>query len=200
MRKYYLLGASLAIIIGSFFIFQGKPDYQTPTVGENIIIFGDSLAFGQGSTPGNDRASLLNRKTGLPVINAGVNGDTTVSALPRVEFDVLTKNPKVVIILLGGNDFLQRVPETQTINSIRAIVETIQSKGVGIILVNENKILGTRSEFEDLAKEKNIPYIENALGGIINDNQLMADQIHPNDKGYEILAEKIRPVLVDYLD
>jgi acyl-CoA thioesterase-1 len=201
MRKYYIIAAIAILAILTWLIFYHKqPSYTPPTTGnENIVIFGDSLAYGIGSNPGHDLASLLNQKTGLPTINAGVSGDTAISAEPRLESEVLSKNPKVVIILLGGNDFLHQIPPQQTMTSIRNIVEAIQKTGAGVILINEEKIFATTPLFKNLAKEKQIPYIENILGGIINHKELMYDEIHPNDSGYEIMAEKIRPVLESYL-
>jgi acyl-CoA thioesterase-1 len=200
MNKYYLIGLGLVTIIAAYFIFGNKnPEYIKPFSGENIIVFGDSLAAGQGSTTGNDIASLLAEKTRLPVINAGVSGDTTNSALPRLESDVLAKNPRVVIILLGGNDFFQKIPNDKVISNLTTMIDRILQTGSGVILINENKIFGSRPLFEQLAKEKNIPYMEHILGGIIDDKSLMSDTIHPNNAGYEIMAEKIKVVLTDYL-
>ncbi|MBX4204857.1 MAG: arylesterase [Candidatus Doudnabacteria bacterium] len=200
MKIVYLVLAGLALVSITFFVFHQKSaDYPVPTVGTNIIVFGDSLAFSQGSTENHDLASLLSQKLGLPVINSGVSGDTTVSAAPRVPADVLAHDPKIVIILLGGNDFFHQIPPAQTMTALRSIVESIQAKGAGIILINENKSFATADMFEALAKEKNIPYMENIMGGIINRRELMSDAIHPNDAGYEIMAEKITLVIEDYL-
>lgn len=200
-NKYFIALAILILITATFFIFGNKkPDYLKPTAGQNIIVFGDSLAFGQGSTAGNDVSSLLAKKTGLSVINAGVNGATTTSALPRLEKDVLSKNPKVVIILLGGNDFFQRIPSDTVMTNLETLVDRILATGSGVILVNENKIFATRPLFKDLAKNKQIPYIEHVLDGIIDDKSLMSDTIHPNDKGYEVMSEKIKEVLLEYLE
>jgi lysophospholipase L1-like esterase len=201
MRKYYfIISIVLVIIIVGYFLFGNKKhNYIKPSAGTNIIVFGDSLAFSQGSTEGNDLASLLKQKTGLPVINAGVSGDTTSSALPRLESDVLFQNPKVVIILLGGNDFFQQVPNDTVISNLRIIIDKILATGSGAILVNENKIFASTSLFEDLASEKKIPFIKDALHGIIGNKELMSDTIHPNSAGYNILADKIKIVLEDYL-
>jgi acyl-CoA thioesterase-1 len=200
MKRYIVIAiVAVALVIGGFLVFRKSPNYIKPMAGENIIFFGDSLVEGVGATDGQDLVSKLARATGLDIINAGRSGDTTVTALTRLETDVLAKKPKVVIILLGGNDFLRQVPSAQTETSIRTIVEKILLTGSGIILINENKNIGSTPVFRKLAKEKNIPYIENILGGVAGDRQLMSDAIHPNSDGYAILAEKIRPVLEDYL-
>jgi acyl-CoA thioesterase-1 len=200
MKRYIVIAiVAVALVIAGFLVFRKSPNYTKPTAGENIIFFGDSLVEGVGATDGQDLVSKLARATGLDIINAGRSGDTTVTALTRLETDVLARKPKVVIILLGGNDFLRQVPSAQTETSIRTIVEKILTSGSGIILINENKNIGSTPVFRKLAKEKNIPYIENILGGVAGNRQLMSDAIHPNSAGYAILAEKIRPVLEDYL-
>lgn len=40
----------------------------------------------------------------VTLVNAGIAGDTTVDGLARLERDVLSKNPDLVIMSLGGND------------------------------------------------------------------------------------------------
>ena len=79
-----------------------------PQAGQTIICFGDSLTEGVGAESGEDYPSVLSRELGLPVINAGQRGDTTAEALARISDAVLSKNPRLVIVLLGGNDFCAR--------------------------------------------------------------------------------------------
>ena len=66
--------------------------------GKNIICFGDSLTFGYGANLQEDFQSLLAKMTDRPVINAGIDGDTTFTALNRLQSDVLSKDPYLVIL------------------------------------------------------------------------------------------------------
>ena len=68
--------------------------------GLSIICFGDSITFGYGANAGEDYPSTLRKMVKLPVINAGVDGDTTFAALERLEGDVLVKNPEEYIASL----------------------------------------------------------------------------------------------------
>ena len=70
-----------------------------------IVCFGDSLTSGYGASSGMDYPSHLARMIHESVINVGIPGDTTAWALRRPERDVLSKNPDIVLITLGGNDF-----------------------------------------------------------------------------------------------
>jgi lysophospholipase L1-like esterase len=76
-----------------------------------IVVFGDSLTAGT-SVAGESRwASLLEK--GLrrkhpdlrpTVINAGVGGNTSREGLARMEKDVLSQHPDLVIVEFGSND------------------------------------------------------------------------------------------------
>src|SRR5687768_13408228 len=82
--------------------------------GTSIIAFGDSLTAGYGAQEGEAYPARLAARLSVPVVNAGVSGDTTESALDRIQNDVLSANPRIVIIGLGGNDFLRGMPISTT--------------------------------------------------------------------------------------
>ncbi len=65
--------------------------------GKNIVCFGDSVTFGYGAEPGGDYPSALTKMISIPVINAGIDGDTSTEALKRIKFDVLGRDPLLVI-------------------------------------------------------------------------------------------------------
>jgi len=87
------------------------------SAGETIICFGDSLTEGVGGAEGEDYPTVLSRLLALPVVNAGRRGNTTAQALQRLANAVLDKNPRLVIILLGGNDFLRQLPRPDDFSS-----------------------------------------------------------------------------------
>ena len=101
--KYSLL-SFLAFLFAFFlFIACGGPEPVT-LKGENIICFGDSLTFGTGAPRAKSYPAQLAKMLGNPVINSGIPGDTTARALQRLDRDVLSKSPRIVLITLGGND------------------------------------------------------------------------------------------------
>ena len=79
--------------------------------------------------------SLLSARVGVPIVNAGRSGDTTGSALARLDSAVLSQNPRIVIVVLGGNDVLRRVPHEETFANLDAIVGRIRDRGAAVILV-----------------------------------------------------------------
>lgn len=173
---------------------RGYSITNDPPAGANIIIFGDSLVEGFGSTEGNDLASILSERIGQPILNAGRGGDTTSSALERLEDDVLTKDPKIVIVLLGGNDYLRRTPKEEIFKNLNTIIGRIQAKGAVVVLVEVRARLiagGYKGEFKRLAAQRGAILVPDVMRSILGKADLMYDGIHPNDGGYQIMAERI---------
>lgn len=188
----------------SFRIFISVPEIKnTDPAGDNIICFGDSLTYGTGVTKkGMDYPSQLSRMIHMPVINAGVPGDTTASALERLEEDVLSRSPKIVLITLGGNDLKNRVPRETTFNNLRSIIKAIQDKGALVILAGIDIPFwgrGFGSSYKDLCDEMGAVLIPNIFEGIMGKKHLMSDPIHPNDAGYAIFAKKFNDKIKSYL-
>jgi lysophospholipase L1-like esterase len=160
-------------------------------------VFGDSLAAGTGATPGGDIASRLSDQLGTTVINLGTPGDTTATGLARVD-TLLATDPRIVIILLGGNDAIQKLPIEQTFSNLASLIERIQATGAAFILVGEpGALYGNRyeKEYERLAKIYRTFYVSNILSGLIGRSEYMSDYIHPNDAGYEKATARILPVV-----
>ncbi len=170
--------------------------------GHAIICFGDSLTEGVGASAGEDYPAQLSRQLRLPVINSGRRGDTTADALERLPRDVVGKNPRLVIVLLGGNDFLRRVPLPETRRNLIAIVEGIQQSGAMVALAGMRLGVFTdeyASLFEEIAEQLGALYLPGIMKGILSDAKLKSDAVHPNAMGYRLIAarvaEKIKPLI-----
>ncbi len=171
-----------------------KPVANTDSLNENIICFGDSITAGVGVGRDKSFCAALSRKIGKPVINAGVSGDTSADGLARIEDAVLNKNPKLVIIELGANDFLRRIPVEKTLANIDAIVQKVQARGaMAVILavefspVNDYYYRG----YKKIAQKRKALAVPNIMKGILFDPQLKVDSIHPNTEGHQLIAERV---------
>ena len=163
--------------------------------GEKILALGDSITAGYGLKQEQAYPYLLSQKIDLPIVNLGVSGDKTSDALVRLSEDVLIKKPWMVIIALGGNDFLKKVPKTVTEQNLKEIIAQIQAKKAITVILGMNLGLFT-DEYKDLyqrvAEETNSYLIPQVLKGIIdNPKHRQQDLIHPNQIGQEILADLI---------
>lgn len=161
-----------------------------------VVAFGDSLVYGTGSS-GGGFVSLLEERIGRTIENLGVPGDTTAMGLARLD-EVLALHPSVVILLLGGNDFLRQVPQDETFANLARIIESLEADGVAVLLVGVRGGLirdHFASRFEQLADQYGTAYVHDVLDDTLGVNGYMADQVHPNDAGYGVIADRIHPVL-----
>lgn len=173
-------------------------------IGRSIIVFGNSIAAGYGVPEDKSFPALLARKLGIPILNRGVSGDTTAMALRRLEKDVLEENPWMVIIELGGNDFLNKVPKEETEANLIQIIEAIQRKGAIAVLLGMNMGLFVdeyREIYQRVAERTGAYLIPEVLNGILdNPAYRQEDFIHPNEAGHEKLADRVakelRPLLM----
>ncbi len=172
--------------------------------GQNIIVLGDSITAGYGLNTEQAYPYLLSQKLNLPILNRGVSGDKTADGLARLSADVLAQEPWIVMIALGGNDFLKKVPKRETEENLRKIITKIQAQQAITVLLGMN--LGLfKDEYRDLyqrvAQETGSYLIPQVLKGIIDNPQhRQKDIIHPNARGQEILANRIASDLKPLLE
>jgi len=166
-----------------------------------IVAFGDSLVYGTGSS-GGGFVNLLEQSIDRPIENLGVPGDTTADGLERID-EVLELDAGVVILLLGGNDFLRQVPQDTTFANLSTIIERLQADGATVLLAGVRGGLVRdhfAARYEELADRHGTAYVHDVLDDTFGVEGYMADQVHPNDAGYRVIAERMLPVLEAMLD
>lgn len=169
--------------------------------GGPVVVLGDSLAAGVGA-PGGGYVHILSRRLGVELVNRGVPGNTTADGLARLDTDVLPLKPALVVVQLGGNDFLRQVDPDETFGNLATIIERCQAQGAAVLLVGVRSGLLTdrnESRFRDLAQRTQAAYVPNLLEGVFGQPALMHDSIHPNASGYERVADRIEPTLRELL-
>lgn len=189
--------------IGFVACSSGEKLAAVPT-GATVLILGDSLSYGTGAAKGEDYPTLLAQRTGWDIINAGVPGDTSAEGLTRLPRLLEKYQPTLLMIELGGNDFLRNINISQTEANLRAIIQAAQSKNIQTVLIAipENQpvkaALGGLSDhpiYPKLAEENNIPLVEDIFSDVLSKNALKADYIHPNAEGYKVVEEQLRAAL-----
>lgn len=191
---------ALVLIAGGYLLYNRSQDPKTcvkeplPTV----VAFGDSLVTGYGASANENPFTLLSASAGVPIVNLGVSGDTSGNGLARVQ-QVIDLKPDIVIVVLGGNDALQRVPVEETEENLAMLLKKITDAGIRPILIG---VIGGFpkdpyvSMYERLAERFGAELVPNVLSGLIGNDEYMSDAIHPNGAGYARMAERILPVLV----
>jgi acyl-CoA hydrolase len=198
LRALFLLLAALLAACGSGQKVQPLP------AGATVLAFGDSVTFGTGAGEGEDYPARLAALTGWQIVNAGISGDTAEAGKERIGAALEAHRPALLIVEIGGNDFLRRRPESQVKEDIRKILAEARRHNTPTVLVAVPRFsllgaaIGALSDaplYEQLAEEEKVPLVPKVFAGILADPTLKADQIHPNAEGYLRFAEGIAAAL-----
>jgi acyl-CoA thioesterase-1 len=194
MKQLVLIIILAAAIVFAWSLAGRKTADRQPVdaLQKTIVCFGDSLTFGIGAARGMDYPSQLAQMIGMGVINAGLAGDTTQSALTRLEQDVLSHRPQAVLITLGGNDLKNGVSTARAFANLQQIVQRIQAAGALVIVGGIDFSFydrGFRAGYQELARKTGAVLIPDIYQGIMNHPSRMSDAIHPNGDGYRVMAE-----------
>ena len=172
-----------------------------PTARGDWVAFGDSLTQGHGADEGGDYPTQLAKRLRLKIRNLGVSGNTTADGLARLD-QALQLQPRVVLLCLGGNDALRSVPADETFANLGTMIDRFHQGGSFVVLLGVRSVgLSDKNakRFEQLAKSKRVLLVPNILDGILFNPALMSDEVHPNDKGYAKIAERLEDVLLPLL-
>jgi len=163
-----------------------------------VLAFGDSLTFGTGASEEESYPSQLARITGRRVVREGVPGEVSAAGLARLAPMLDEHRPRLLLLCHGGNDFLRRMPKEQAAENVRAMIRLAKSRGVEVLLIGTPEpgfSVSPPAFYGEIAKEFRIPYEGDVLGKILRDGSLKADQVHPNAKGYRVMAESVATLL-----
>ena len=167
--------------------------------GSSVLAFGDSVTFGTGARPGEDYPSQLAAMTGWSIVNAGIPGDLARDARYRLGGALAEHQPELVLLWLGGNDFLRKRPPSDVRHDLRKMINEIRDSGAQVVLIAVPRLsllratvgaLEDSSIYAQLAEEENIPLISGAFSAVLSESDLRADRVHPNAEGYRVLTEQ----------
>ena len=179
-----------------------------------IVILGDSLTEGYGVDKTEAFPYLVQQelqKKGFPgveVINAGVSGSTSASAVSRLRWFLRVK-PDILILALGGNDGLRGLSPQQMKNNLVETIELALKNKLTVILAGMQMPPNYGPEYTEAFKKvypelaehyqiSLIPFLLEGVGGNPQMNQI--DGIHPNEKGHQKIAQIVTHHLIPILD
>ena len=162
-----------------------------------MVFLGDSITHGHRLPADVAFPHRVGQALGIPVVNAGISGDTTEGGLTRLDRDVLTRHPRLVVVELGVNDVLGRWPGERTVANLRAITRRIRAQGAAVILLHISLPSvpgdGHRRDFREIARTEGATLVEDFLAGVVPGHTY--DGLHPDEQGQAILAERLLPVI-----
>ncbi len=179
---------------------RDKKTAQPVPPGSTVLALGDSLTFGTGASAETSYPTVLAGLTGWNVVNAGVSGDTSAQALARLPALLAEHQPKLVIVSIGGNDFLRKLPESDTRAHVHAICKQSLDAGAQVLLVAVPRAtvaaaLGQMTDhalYAEVSKDLKIPLQREAWGEVLAQPDLRADAVHANARGYAQFARSVQ--------
>lgn len=171
--------------------------------GTAIVAFGDSLTAGYQVPEADSYPAQLSRRIGRPILNRGISGNTAAEGLARLEKDVLSEDPRVVLLALGANDMLRKESIDGAFGALQTIVRRLHERGTLVILIGVEGYPMIHGDwggrYRALARESGCVYVPDMLDDVLGHPDLMYDQIHPNGAGYAKIAARIESVAGDHL-
>jgi lysophospholipase L1-like esterase len=186
---------------------------MAPAKNEKRVVFmGDSI------TDGWDDPQYGGFFPGKPYVNRGIGGQTTPQMLIRFRPDVIALKPEVVVILAGTNDIAGNTgPMTleQIEGNLASMAELARVHGIRVVLASvmpvsdyeksadgqpriqtvrrpPEKIKALNEWIKNYAAANKLTYLD-YFSATVDDkgflkDELSNDGLHPNDKGYLIMA------------
>lgn len=168
--------------------------------GSAVLALGDSLTEGVGVKPEEAWPALLAEKTGWAVSNGGVSGNTSGDALRRLPALLEQHTPVLVLVMLGGNDMLRKLPRQETMDNLGKVIALVRVNGAQPVLLGTPQPslagavfqhLSAPDFYRDIAAAQQVPLIEDAMADVLSDPQLKVDQLHPNAAGHVRFTETL---------
>jgi len=171
---------------------------------QTVVFIGDSITQGYGvrenqAYPEIVQHLLQMRGHAVRVINGGISGSVTADADKRLKW-YLRAQPQIVVLELGGNDFLKGTPPEVIKKNLSRAIDLAQSHQIKILLCGMDVFTNLGDEYrasikkmyEELAREKKVPLMPFLLENVALHKDLMqADQKHPNVQGHVVVAKDV---------
>lgn len=177
---------------------------------KKILFFGDSLTAGYGLTEHQAFPALIQQKINQQqlfyrVINEGLSGETSAGGKTRI-VNLIDQPIDIFVLELGINDILRGITPVETAANLQFIIDFVKIKQPKVKLVLLGMELPSfltghiltefRMVFRHLADKNEMVFMPFLLHGVAGNRLLnLADGVHPNAKGYEIIAGNLWPIL-----
>ncbi len=167
-----------------------------PSANQTRVVFmGDSIT---------DFWRLNEYFTGKDYINRGISGQVTGEMLGRMKADVLDLHPRVMIVMGGINDIARGTPTRTIQNNLAMMADLCRANNIipvfaSLLPIGEarrterppSEIAQVNKWMQEFCLRNNYVYADYftplSQGGML-DPQLSDDALHPNAKGYRLMA------------
>jgi lysophospholipase L1-like esterase len=175
-----------------------------------LVLLGDSLTAGIGRNEGC--AAPLGEILAVRVVDLSTPGATASAARRRLA-DLDALRPGIVVVELGGNDFMQGRTREEARDDLEHIVQHARGLDAEVILMAAPRglIRDSYAEIElSLARQYDLHVIHDSvfrwivlrgattpIGAVLGEPYPTDDGLHPNSRGSRLVAERIAAALRD---
>lgn len=173
-----------------------------------VVCFGDSLTAGYGADDGQSYPDFLQKdldRAGYRyrVVNEGISGNTTKDGVDRLS-DIVDLHPAVVVLEFGGNDGLRGLKIQTTRTNLTTMITGLQHASIKVVIAGitlppdygSDYVNSFTSNYPTLAKKYNAPVLPFLLKDVYGvDGLMQADNMHATNKGNEIVAHNVLPLV-----
>lgn len=190
-----------------------------------VVLIGDSITHFWGGEPDGGKIGNRGTESwkdlfgNRPALNLGFGWDRTQNVLKRIELGELDGiDPKAVVIHIGTNNTAKTVnardnTPAEIAEAIGLIIDRVQAKcpHAKVILMaifprgekptdsKRVRVAEINRHLEPLGKKPGVTYLDITKNWLQPDGTIsretMPDFLHPNQKGYKIWAEALKPLL-----
>lgn len=172
-----------------------RPAKLAPLASDAVLLaFGDSLTYGTGAAEAESYPAQLERRIARKVVAAGVPGETSAQALARLPSALDEHAPQLLLLCIGGNDFLRRLGNAQAAANVRRMVRLARDRGIDVLLIatpEPSLVPSPPAFYGEIAEELRVPLEGGVITEVLRDASLKSDPVHPNARGYRLIAERI---------
>ncbi len=185
---------AVAVLLGLLVACARSPTIRPLAADAVVVAFGDSLTSGYGAEEGQDYPAALAKLSGWRVINAGIPGELSGMGLGRLPSVLAEHRPALVILCHGGNDILTGAAPAAIAANLDAMIRLCREAGADVLLVavpQKGFVLKPAAFYAEVAERNGIPCDDRIISKVLSKPPLKSDYVHPNAKGYALIAETL---------
>jgi lysophospholipase L1-like esterase len=184
----------------------GTPGYRSPIEAPND---------GEGDPTSQYAYWLVEQHPDWRVLNRGVNGERTDEVAARFERDVLSRQPKVLVVIAGVNDVYQGHPVESATTNLRSIYDRAIAAGIQVVAgtilpyntatPEQNARMHTINAWiaAQAKADSSVAVVDTraAVADPADPDRLAEspDDLHPGVEGYRRMASALGPVIEERL-
>ncbi|MCW6510291.1 SGNH/GDSL hydrolase family protein [Lichenifustis flavocetrariae] len=215
LPAFFLFHSPIAARMGDTRSNSAAPPTRSRPGAFQIVAFGSSTTRGYGASseastyPAQLQMLFAKSEPAGPlvdVVNRGINGEDVDAMLRRLNGDVLSRRPNLIIWQLGSNDALHGHALETFPDKLRQGLRAMRAAGSAVILIGPQwnpdptamtKLTVYADTIRAVARDENVAFIDRLTlmprwvrDKLIRPEDLIGqDGVHMTDSGYRLLAE-----------